>query len=41
MSLNLVEMDKKNKQLQADLKQMDLVVRTLKGEKGENLNPNV
>lgn len=41
MSANLVDMASKNKQLQADLKQMDHVVKTLKVSKDENSSPNL
>ena len=41
MSANLVEMASKNKQLQADNKQMDQVIKTLKANKDENYSPNI
>ena len=41
MSLNLMASEDKNKLLQAQIKQMDAVVRELKAEKSENADPNV
>lgn len=41
MSLNLMAAEDKNKLLQAQIKQMDTVVRQLKEEKSENSDPNI
>ena len=41
MSANLVEMASQNKQLKADVKQMDQVIKTLKLSKDENDSPNI
>lgn len=41
MSSNLIDLEKKNSLLQAELRQMDTVIKTLKWEKtGENSDPN-